>query len=278
MKMHCDSASRAGGSPSLDRVLKGRDFVIVMDGASPFRPTPVDGSTYVDTLGEVLARLLSRRYAPLADMVHDAISDTAHRLGLVKGSSPSAALAVIRVGGTDLETFVLGDCLVATPDGDELTDNRLSSMAIDIRQEYKSRLQAGHGYDEVHRRLLRKLQEEEAEYRNVPGGYWIAEANPKAAYQAIERCYPADAVPWCVLATDGAYRPLRQLGIPWNRVHENLENLEQLLADCQQLEELDPEGLRWPRAKRHDDKTLAVVSLSSDLCQSHDACVQTFFT
>lgn len=36
---------------------------------------------------------------------------------------------------------------------------------------------------------------------------------------------------------------------------------EQVLARIHDTEEVDPYGRRWPRSKRHDDKTLVTVQL-----------------
>jgi hypothetical protein len=69
--------------------------------------------------------------------------------------------------------------------------------------------------------------------------------------------------PWAVIATDGAYELMTQLGInDWGKITAaSREDLERLLRQCQDWEDLeDPTGQRLPRAKKHDDKSLAVVT------------------
>jgi hypothetical protein len=54
-------------------------------------------------------------------------------------------------------------------------------LDLTSRSEYKQRPAAGSGYDDHHAALLREMQTQQAEERNKPGGYWIAEADPTAA-------------------------------------------------------------------------------------------------
>ncbi len=162
------------------------------------------------------------------------------------------------------DCLVLGDSLAILA-GQAITDDRLSQVSPDIRERYRERLAEGHGYDQQHRQLLRNLQQEQARQRNRPGGYWIAETDPAAADHALVTRSPADSVPWAVLATDGAYKTMPQLGITnWSALHNaSDQDLADILARCQSWEASeDPDGQKLPRAKRHDDKTLAVAELS----------------
>ena len=256
--MHCDAASRPGGPTNLDRVYVGSTFAVVMDGASPFRPVPVDTGTYVDVLGGALIYRLAHGTMSLAELVGDAIAETADRLNLTTGLSPSAAIAIIRIQDKLIDTFLLGDCLITISSGEVMIDDRLSRVAADTRRAYHARLKNGYGYDQTHRDLLRALQEEEAVWRNVAGGYWIAEADPDASHHGREKQYSTTSVSWCVMATDGAYRPMQQLKIPWDHV---VGNTVRILDRCYELENDDPDGRQRPRAKPHDDKTLAVITV-----------------
>lgn len=76
-------------------------------------------------------------------------------------------------------------------------------------------------------------------------------------------------MPWAVLTTDGAYKTLAHLGLAdWPALrHASGQDLAELLQRCQLCEaDEDPDGLKLPRAKRHDDKSLdkslAVADLS----------------
>jgi hypothetical protein len=159
------------------------------------------------------------------------------------------------------ECLVLGDNLIVLP-GQAITDDWLSQVGQQYRRRYRERLQTGHGYDQEHRDVLRDLQAEQARHRNQPGGYWIAEADPTAADQAFIVRKPIASTPWAILASDGAYKPMTHLGLAdWPSLGTaNDEELELILSECQRWEEInDPNGQKFPRAKRHDDKTLAVA-------------------
>jgi hypothetical protein len=110
------------------------------------------------------------------------------------------------------------------------------------------------------------LQTEQARHRNQPDGYWIAEADPEAAKHAIVSRYPITSAPWAVLATDGAYKTMTHLGIAeWSHLRlANGHELSRILLKCQTWEaNSDPDGRNLPRAKRHDDKSLAVATFAT---------------
>jgi hypothetical protein len=107
-----------------------------------------------------------------------------------------------------------------------------------------------------HRRLIRQLQDEQAIRRNREEGFWIAEADPRAAHHAIVATVTS---PWAVLATDGAYQPLQYLGLDdWRRLSRCPgSGLADALRKCHEWERSDMDGMRQPRSKGHDDKTIA---------------------
>ena len=65
-----------------------------------------------------------------------------------------------------------------------------------------------------------------------------------------------------MLATDGAADYIDHTGQPWTRIARyDSEHLGALLGSADRWEaESDPDGQALPRAKRHDDKTIAAVS------------------
>lgn len=256
-------AELPGSDHSDDRTIVGSNFVIMLDGASAFRPVPVPASAYVDRLGSRLVEWLDRSpQADLREVLRHAIDDTAAALDLHlhAGSAPSSTVTIFRCGAGQADALVLGDNLLAVP-GETIVDRRLDTVASDLRRAYRDRLARGTGYDQDHHRILQHLQEHQAASRNRTHGYWIAEADPTAAVHAIVRHW--DPAPgWAVLATDGAYEPLAHLGIDdWSAVAAaNSDTLASLLRRCHLWEsETDPLAVQLPRAKVHDDKSLAVV-------------------
>jgi len=92
--------------------------------------------------------------------------------------------------------------------------------------------------------------------RNRARGYFIAEANPGAASQAITRRYARHRVGWAILATDGAADPLLYLGLAnWSAIAADPTQASRLLHRAAAWEEhADPNGSQFPRAKRHDEQ------------------------
>ncbi|MFC8531354.1 PP2C family serine/threonine-protein phosphatase [Nocardia sp. NPDC057227] len=249
-----------------DRALVFDDGVAVLDGATSHGPDVPPASDYVDVLGaELIARL--KQHSDPASALAEAISSTAHALRLRPGASPSSTVAVVQLAGDTVRVLVIGDTTVVIGHTDGThevqTDDRLNKLAIPQADEYRRRLASGTGYDDPHRGLLGDLQRAQRACRNREDGYWIAEADPNAAHHARIIDYPRDALAWVIVATDGARDTIGVLGIPWPEVAARSQaDLDALLAQCHTWEaDSDPHGRQLPRAKRHDDKTLAVVHL-----------------
>lgn len=248
-----------------DRLFIADRGVIVLDGATSHDPACPSAHEYVDTLGlELFERLPSPD--DLADVLSAAIESTAKKLQLHPGGqAPSSTVAIVRIETDWVETLVLGDSsvVVGYTDGtrDVISDERLDALGIRESQLYHERLQTGGGYSPQHFDLLRSLQHKQRQHRNRANGYWIAEADPAAAFEAIVKRYPADRVDWVALATDGAAKPLATLQYSWHEVARlGNRDLAQLLDRCHQWEaDTDPSGRLQPRSKRHDDKTIAMV-------------------
>ena len=260
--MRIATAMLPDAGSSQDRIFTTPNAVIVLDGASAFVPVDVPPSAYVDTLGRFLVEgLTTEPRIPLDDLLAQAIKESASLLDLRPGASPSSTVAIARQDKNRLDLMILGDSQIATPRG-VYVDDRIARFAQAQRKAYRSRLADGHGYDKTHRELLRALQAEQARHRNIDGGYWIAEAVPTAAHHAITVRVARADVPWFVLATDGAYRPMQHLGLDdWSVVAAtNSTGLKRMLEILDRWEaDHDADGLVCPRAKRHDDKSVVVA-------------------
>ncbi len=253
------SAQSAGGAVGQDRLFTLPKAVIVLDGSG-------DGaSEYVDALGGALVALLTEDpAADLAGVLGRAIADAAETAG-----GASSTVAIARWDAQTADALVLGDSRVAAIGLNgtvtELCDKRVDAVAAAQRERYQSRLRERHGFDDVHAGLVAELQAERARVRNTPGGYPIAASDPAAAAQALTASWPLQSLAALGLATDGAWRGRHtyQEIPPWPMLHKRIEFLapKALLVAVTQAEADDPDGWRWPRLVRHDDKTLAVVSL-----------------
>jgi hypothetical protein len=245
-----------------DKIVTLANGVIMLDGASAFVPVPVPPAVYAAELGAQLKDRLA--YAPGGDLVEvlgEAIRDVAARLDLRPGKSPSSTVTIVREHDGWLDLLLLGDNLVVLPKT-IITDTRLSRLDLEPSRRYRLRLARGFGFDAAHRAILRELQTQQADRRNRPGGYWIAEAEPAAARNAIVHRFRTAEVPWVGLATDGAYKPMQHLHLDdWPQLASaEPEFLEQILRRCEKWEtQDDPAGVDLPRAKRHDDKSIAIA-------------------
>lgn len=261
--MHATTAQLPPMEQSADKIFVTPHAVIMLDGASAFVPVPVPASAYADHLGRCIAHALTDDpAADLPDVLAEAIKATADHYSLTAGESPSSTVTIAREHEDCLDLLVLGDNMVVLPN-QILTDDRIDRLNLEPRRRYRQRLAAGHGYDNEHRAILRELQTQQAQHRNRPSGYWIAEADPTAAHHAITLTRPISATPWVILATDGAYNTLEHLGLMAARTDSTRADagqLDALLQQAQQWEsEHDPDARHLPRAKCHDDKALAVI-------------------
>jgi hypothetical protein len=239
----------------------------MLDGASAFVSVPVPPAVYAHELGATLQRQLA--HVPGGDLVEllaEAIHEVATLLDLRPGRSPSSTVTILREHDGWLDVLLLGDNLVVLPET-TITDTRLSRLDLAPSKRYRQRLASGCGFDETHRALLHQLQTQQAVRRNRPGGYWIAEAEPSAAQRALVSRFRTAEVPWVGLATDGAYKPMQHLGLDdWPQLASaDTSTLKQILRRCENWEAHDdPAGTKLPRAKRHDDKSIAMVRFAHD--------------
>lgn len=268
--MHVEYAQLPPPEESADRIFITDNAVIVLDGATAFVPVPVSAQTYADHLGSsIVHQLHASPTLDLRDALAQAIRFTAADLGVNSSDSPSATVAVLRERAEEYDVLVLGDTAAlwgAAGTARGLTDERLSRVASPHRERYRKRLRAGHGFDDLHRLALRALQTEQRKFQNVEGGYWIAAANPFAAYKALVTTVPRAQLTWAVIATDGAFNLLEHQGRnDWAQIAGYPSSqLGELLRRLHQWEAVqDPTGRLCPRAKLHDDK--AIATLTTDL-------------
>jgi hypothetical protein len=267
--IHVRTAQLPHPPAGADRVVVTPGAVIVLDGASAFGPAAVNPATYADQLGNEIASAINASPAgPLAPILAAAITATATALNLLHDDGPSSTVAIARVNDSTADLLLLGDSYIAYHSDSTttvITDDRLDHLGLPQARLYRERLSAGSGYGPAHTATLRELQVGQRARRNVPGGYWIASADPEVATHAITLTLPLASLEWIVLATDGAADTTRHLGLDdWGIIARYGEDgLSALLQRCHEWEgTTDPDGRQYPRAKRHDDKAIATIQLS----------------
>jgi serine/threonine protein phosphatase PrpC len=266
--VHVASAERQGSSgPTQDRIFTTPNAVIVLDGATRPEAGERDGGWIADALGRQLCRrLLEWPGADLVDVLRDAIGAVAREHKLTPGDSPSTTVSMLRWTDEELHALVLGDSpvVVLTTDGgvEAVRDDRLAEVAREDRQLYRSPTAPGGGFRNDRREQWQALADAQRAHRNRPGGYWIGEADPEAAANAVQARWARSQVFAALVMTDGVSDGVDAYRVPPNW-HEAfglaLADPGSLIDAVHQAEVEDSAGVRWPRSKPHDDKAIAAV-------------------
>jgi len=236
--------------PTEDHVVVLDSAVVLLDGATAPSPDLPSGGWYAGLLAQRLADgLRAAPHADLAATLADAIADVAGDHGLEPRNSPSSTVAMLRWQEERIDALVLADSPIVAFGGfglDVVSDDRLATL----RDEGK--LQTG---ADVRLR------------RNAEDGFWVAEADPGAAAHALRRSWPRAEVEAVLLASDGVSIGVDEYGLfdwPGVLAMTRADGPDSVLDAVRTAEKLDPDGERWPRAKRHDDQALVMVGFIPD--------------
>lgn len=268
------TAERSGPDrPSEDRVFTSPHAVVVLDGASQPEAAERDGGWIAEILGREIAHRLRHQGGDLRQLLADAIRAVAERHQLIPGQAPSTTVSIVRWDDQAVDVLILGDSPVIglTREGRirRVEDDRLRQVARQQRDSIAERGGVGFGDGEQWRQLVDK----ERAHRNRPGGYWIAEAIPAAAHQAVRTQWRRDELEAVVVMTDGVSAGVQRYRQPpdWQAAMELARTDPRSLVDLvHDTEAGDPDGRRWPRSKRHDDKALAVIEFSRNHGRPHE--------
>lgn len=251
--------------PTEDRIVVLENAVILLDGATALEPRERTASWYVEHLGTELAKHLNK--APAADLkevLAAAITTLAATHDLTPGTAPSSTVALLRWTEARIDGLVLADSPIVafTHTGpDVLADERIAALPK-RSGGYRARLADGNGFDPGHADSLRAAGARTGRLRNVPGGFWVAEADPAAANQARTRSWPRADVHAVLMATDGVSCGIDDYELlTWPHALDlaTTHGPQAVLDEVRTAEREDPAGLRWPRAKRHDDQAMALI-------------------
>ena len=249
--------------PTEDRVMLLPHAVLLADGVTALRDDQRSGGWYAGQLCTTLARhLTADPTADLRAVLSTAITDLAREYALVPGDAPSSTIAMLRWTGDRVDALVLADSPVIafTHTGvDPLVDDRIAGL---LPGGYRQRLRSGGGYGPDHVAAVRTSGVTTDRLRNVPGGFWVAEADPAAAAEARVRTWPRGEVTAVLLTSDGVSCGVDDYHLfDWPDVLALAVDRgpAAVLTEVRDAEHADPDGLRWPRPKRHDDQALVLV-------------------
>lgn len=254
--------------PSEDVVVVLPNAVVLLDGATSLLPGQKSGGWYASLLaGHLAGRLTGYPSMDLADLLAAAIQAVARENGLIPGESPSSTVALVRWSNDIIEGLVLADSPVVavTAAGPSvLADERLTRVPR-TGPGYRARLREGGGYGGDHLDALRTSATSVGRLRNTEGGFWVAEADPDAAYHAVRATWPRAETRQALLASDGVSCGVDDYDLfDWAGVVDlvDAKGPQAVLDAVRAAEESDPDGSRWPRPKPHDDQALVVVDFN----------------
>lgn len=227
----------APGRVTEDRIRVLPNAVVVLDGVtSRTRPPDRNGGWYATRLADELAWLINDT-DPLTDLLARAIANLAEEHDLIPGDSPSSTASMVRWNSETIDALVLCDTPVVAfgQSTQVLEDTRLEDLRPDPD-------------------ILR--------WKNKPGGYWVAEADPVAGHQALTAIWPRTEITNVIALTDGVSCGVSEYGLfDWeDLVHLPLGEVLDRIRDA---ERGDSERERWPRYKTHDDQAIARISFSA---------------
>lgn len=266
--MHVAIATSQGTpeEPNEDFAAATADGIVLLDGAGLAGTTTkcVHGvAWYARHLGGALLAGLADDDRDLTAILAQAIAETAAlhagTCDLDDPGTPSSTVVAARIRHDRLEYLVLADSVLVldTAQGPPVvvTDDRGNRIGARYRQEMDRTRNGTPEHTEARRRYVQALRA----YRNRPGGFWVAAADPTAATQAITGACPLNEVERAVLLSDGAQRIVHPFGLAtWPEVLDTLDRHgpDELVRQVRRAESSDPDGSRWPRAKTHDDATV----------------------
>lgn len=231
--------------PTEDHVVVLDNAVVLLDGATSADTDLPSGGWYAGHLAGALEhRLRAHPHGDLAETLASSIVDISTENGLRQGNCPSSTVAMLRWNTTTVDALVLGDSPIVVfgaESVDVLADNRIAVLR-------------------AHGRI--RTREDVAAARNAPGGFWVAEADPSAAAQAIRASWTRTDVHAVCVLTDGAAAGVTDYGLfDWTQMLELAQHqgADRVLESIRAAERDDRNRMRWPRPKRHDDQALALV-------------------
>lgn len=243
------------------------DGAVLLDGSGGPSELPsgcIHGTPwFVRQLGaRTLAAMETRPDEKLADILAACIAEVAdlHKdvCDLDALGAPAGMVVMARATGDDFEYLVLGDStlVIETNDGIKVvSDHRIDDVAA-AEKAAMTALPVGTPEHQAARIKFVRLQQS---LRNKPGGYWIGSTDPAAAYEAITGTVPASEIQRAALMSDGVTRFVEfDLGT-WRELLAILDTYgpTTVFSRIRAAEAADPDGVRWPRAKKTDD--VAVV-------------------
>lgn len=275
MEVRLASAGAPDRPTNEDYAFAVGDLVGVLDGVT--EPSGLDTGCVHDPAWYVrhLAGSLAQAYSTEPDAQLDHLLATAitavradhgGSCDLGNPATPAATVCLLRHRAGECQYLVLCDATLVLDFTDRLeatTDGRFRAIVAGIRAE--ALVPGGAGSAE---QAVRVEQMTPAKYQcvNQPGGYWIAAAEPRAAYEAVTgsaMVTGVDRLRRALLLTDGASCAVDEYGLfDWRAALDLVadDGPASLIQRVREAESADDAGLAVRRYKRHDDASAVLCT------------------
>ncbi|KOX08909.1 hypothetical protein ADL05_27285 [Nocardiopsis sp. NRRL B-16309] len=241
------------------------DGVVLLDGVSA--PYGVDTGCahgvawYTRRLGGLLAAgLVGDR--PLRDVLAAAVTTVSSLHGpgcdLTCQETPSATVLLVRFAGDRLDHLVLSDSVLLAEDTHGTVTAIADTRLDDLRRKLASAPLTTRAGTPERRAELDERGRAIRAHRNVPGGFWTAGADPRAAAEALTGSLPLDGLAGFAAMTDGATRGVEVFGTQtWHDCYTlAMGGPAALIGHVRALEGADAERRESTPGKLHDDATV----------------------
>lgn len=256
-----------------DHAFRFGPLVGVLDGATVpegFETGCVHGPAwYVQRLAARLAVAdADRPVAALAGNLAAAIlavrADHDGRCDLDHPGTPSATVCLLRHSGDRVDYLVLCDSPLVIDCGGQvrvISDDRLATAAAEIRATAAAATSTGGRTDPA--ASFQRAVTLQRRLMNQTPGYWVAAADPDAAFHAVTGSLPLhgpDRIRRAALLSDGASRAVEEFGLcDWRGLLDLVTERgpEELIRRVRRAEYAGAatSASHAPRFKRHDDAT-----------------------
>lgn len=262
-----EASSVAAPGKDHDRYLAADGFLAVADGLTP------TGHTTASQLTEYVERILGRLARNVAsgtpgqEALRRTIADFAPDHQGTLDATPSCAIAFMTSSELAVNTFALGDCLVAlrTHDGREIltADERLAAFDNRVVDAIAADMARGAGFEEALRAQSLALRSNRL-MANREGSYWIVNNDPSAANELAMNRTLIDEVETILICSDGFARLVEIFNSPPHYAdlvaQATQDGLDSLMRRLRTQESPENSLATHPRLGRFDDATAILAT------------------
>ncbi len=276
---------KGNGIVNEDKIGSYKNYVWLMDGVTCLTDSLTgessDSKWFVDKFSEILVQNLDDS-KELSEILREAIGRTyeaykaaTNYQAIEKNQYPSGSIIILRQKGNCLEYYLLGDSTLIIKQGQVVLSLKQDTLGEfeknilrKINQTFKSQNISFEEAKKVHSsEILSKRM-----HRNEEGGYYILSFEQNAIDHGLQGKLEIDKPLHFLMMTDGfsRYKDLFNIVADNSEFIENVrgQGLSKIGKEIYNIEEDDPNCMRYLRFKMRDDTTCIFGSISEAELQS----------